>query len=125
MPRDTQIDPAPHRTDLAAIMFLCLCAAIWIGIQLPRPRITFADNPPADKQRVQIARERINPNTASVTSMLRLYKIGPARAKAIVEYRSSHGPNPFKTADDLTKVHGIGSGIVNGIAGEFSLPRAD
>ena len=125
MPRATQIDPAPHRTDLAAILFLCLCASVWIGIQLPRPRITFADNPPSDSQRVQIAHERIDPNTASAASMLRLRGIGPARAKAIIEYRITHGPNAFKTAEDLTKIRGIGPGIVHGIASELSLPRGD
>ncbi|MEL7537600.1 MAG: helix-hairpin-helix domain-containing protein [Pseudomonadota bacterium] len=37
--------------------------------------------------------------------------VGAAKAAAIVEYRRSHGP--FKTADDLSKVDGIGKAIVD------------
>ena len=36
--------------------------------------------------------------------------VGPAKAKAIVEYREKHGP--FKTADDLSLVKGIGDRTV-------------
>ncbi len=37
--------------------------------------------------------------------------IGPAKAKAIVEYRSKHGP--FKSPDDLSLVKGIGGRTVD------------
>jgi competence protein ComEA len=33
--------------------------------------------------------------------------IGPSRAKAIVEYREKNGP--YKSADDLSKIKGIGA----------------
>jgi competence protein ComEA len=36
--------------------------------------------------------------------------IGPSKAKAIVEYREKNGG--FKTADDLSKVKGIGSKMI-------------
>jgi competence protein ComEA len=36
--------------------------------------------------------------------------IGPARAQAIVEYREKHGA--FKSADDLTKIKGVGAKVI-------------
>lgn len=40
-----------------------------------------------------------------------LEDIGPSRAKAIVEYREKHGA--FKSADDLSKIKGIGSKAID------------
>ena len=37
--------------------------------------------------------------------------VGVSRARAIVEYRETHGP--FKTVDDLVMVEGIGAKIVS------------
>jgi len=126
MPGDPQLDVRLRRSDLAGIIVLCLCAAVWVTVRLNGPRITFADNPPADAQRLRAAEERIDPNTASVASMLRLRGIGPARAGAIVEYRNSRGTNAFEAADDLAEIRGIGPGTVRRIAGELSLPlRSD
>jgi competence protein ComEA len=46
-------------------------------------------------------------NTADAKTLQTLDGVGPAKAQAIVEYRQANGP--FKTADDLGKVQGIGS----------------
>jgi len=56
---------------------------------------------------------RINPNDASVASMVRLAGIGPARATAIAAYRDSFGEKDgqggaFRDCSDLQKVYGIG-----------------
>jgi len=40
-----------------------------------------------------------------------LQGVGDARAEAIVEYRSQHGP--FGSIDELVQVQGIGSGIID------------
>lgn len=45
-------------------------------------------------------------NTATEQELSELDGIGPAKAKAIVAYRKANGP--FKTAEDLMKVSGIG-----------------
>jgi competence protein ComEA len=49
---------------------------------------------------------RVNINTADEATLTSLKGIGPAKAKAITQYRQEHGP--FKTVDDLKKVSGIG-----------------
>lgn len=49
----------------------------------------------------------VNINTADAETLKNeLAGVGPTRAKAIVEYRKKHGP--FKKAEDLLKVKGIG-----------------
>lgn len=44
-------------------------------------------------------------NAANEQELDAIKGIGPAKAKAIVEYRKANGP--FKSVDDLTKVKGI------------------
>ena len=73
--------------------------------------------------RADAARQRIDPNTATVASLRRLPGIGPAKASAIVAYRGAH-PAPFRTAEDLTHVSGIGPGTVARIAKYLTVPPA-
>ena len=49
----------------------------------------------------------IDINRAGVTELMRLPGVGRSRAEAIVAYR---GQNPFKQADEIVKVKGIGAG---------------
>lgn len=53
---------------------------------------------------------KINPNNASVASLIRLPGIGRVRAAAIVEYRSAMtgSTKAFSDCPDLQKVKGIG-----------------
>ena len=54
----------------------------------------------------------VNVNTADAGTLAReLDGIGPAKAQAIVEYRQKNGP--FRTADDLLKVQGIGPKVLD------------
>ena len=53
----------------------------------------------------------VNVNTASATEIAEaLVGVGQSKAEAIVAYRKEHGP--FKTADDLVLVKGIGEKTV-------------
>ncbi len=53
----------------------------------------------------------VNVNTADAATLARELKgVGPKLADAIVEYRQKHGP--FKSADELTLVKGIGAAAV-------------
>lgn len=54
----------------------------------------------------------VNINTADAETMAaELNGVGLAKAKAIVEYRTKHGP--FRSADDLSLVKGIGERTVD------------
>ena len=53
----------------------------------------------------------VNINTASAAEIGGLKGIGDAKAKGIVEYREKNGP--FKSVDDLRKVHGIGDKLLD------------
>ena len=52
----------------------------------------------------------ININTATQSELETLQGIGPAKAKAIIEYRKEQGP--FASKDDLVNVDGVGSGTL-------------
>lgn len=52
----------------------------------------------------------IDVNTADAKALETLNGVGPAKAAAIVDYRSKNGP--FKSVEDLEKVPGIGSATI-------------
>mgnify|MGYP002351101354 CR=1 FL=1 len=53
----------------------------------------------------------VNINTADATALAaNLHGVGPAKARAIVEHRQANGP--FKSADQLAAVKGIGLATV-------------
>jgi competence protein ComEA len=54
----------------------------------------------------------VNINTASASELDKaLNGVGPARAKAIVDYREKNGP--FKSADQLALVDGISQAVID------------
>jgi competence ComEA-like helix-hairpin-helix protein len=64
--------------------------------------------------------DKVNPNDASLPSLARLPGIGPARARAIVSYRSQviergGGGPAFSCAEDLRRIAGIGPATVEAI----------
>jgi competence protein ComEA len=50
--------------------------------------------------------EKVNINTATATELTQLKGIGTKYAERIIQYREEHGP--FSSAEDMTKVPGIG-----------------
>lgn len=63
-------------------------------------------------------RSKINVNTATQEELEGLPSIGPAKAKAIVEYRTKNGP--FQSPEDLLKVPGIGEKTLEKLRGEIT-----
>lgn len=61
---------------------------------------------PALPARAAEAGKRVNINTADATQLALLPRIGPSVAQKIVAFRKENGP--FKAADDLLLVPGIG-----------------
>ena len=58
-----------------------------------------------------LATEKVNINTADAAALDRvLVGVGPSKAAAIVEYRKATGP--FKSAEELAMVKGIGLSTV-------------
>ncbi len=54
----------------------------------------------------------VNINKADAKTLAKeLDGVGPAKAEAIIKYRTEKGP--FKTADDITKVEGVGKAILD------------
>ncbi|OGD66977.1 hypothetical protein A3F08_00190 [Candidatus Berkelbacteria bacterium RIFCSPHIGHO2_12_FULL_36_9] len=63
--------------------------------------------------------EKININTASVDELDSLSGIGPAKARAIIDYRNSH--KGFKSTSELRNVKGIGESIYSQIKDQISI----
>ena len=53
--------------------------------------------------------EKVNINAADVKTLMTLTGVGRKVAEKIVEYRDSHGP--FKKAEEIRKVEGVGNGV--------------
>ena len=64
----------------------------------------------------------VNLNTASQAELETLNGIGPAKAKAILEYRTKHGA--FKSVDDLKNVSGFGDKTVEKLRKEVVVGSA-
>ncbi|MGH7350676.1 MAG: ComEA family DNA-binding protein [Candidatus Rokuibacteriota bacterium] len=60
---------------------------------------------------------KVNINEASKTELMKLSGVGPGGAQKIIDYRAAHGP--FKAAQDLKKVDGLGKGVIEKNAGRI------
>ena len=61
----------------------------------------------------------VNINTASQAELQTINGIGPAKAQAIIDYRTKSGP--FKSVDDLDNVNGFGKKSVDKIRNNISV----
>jgi len=93
------------RRHLVALTALCVAAAGGLAWRCAQRRARLGDEIAVRDDRVRMAAERIDPNTATVASLRRLPGIGPTKAQAIVAERRKRR---FCRTDDLTRVHGIG-----------------
>ena len=59
---------------------------------------------------VATGEQKVNINTADVSTLTRLKGVGPQLAKRIAAFRKSNGP--FAKAEDLMQVKGVGEKIV-------------
>lgn len=67
----------------------------------------------------QLAVAAVNLNTATKDELVALSGIGPARAQAILDYRSQHGG--FKSVDELKDVKGIGARRFEKLKADFTV----
>ncbi len=61
----------------------------------------------------------VNINTASQSELEAVKGLGPAKAKAIIEYREANGN--FKHLDELDHVKGFGRASIDKLKGELSV----
>jgi competence protein ComEA len=71
------------------------------------------------KVKVESKEGKVNINEASRTELMKLGGVGAGSAQKIIEYRAAHGP--FKKAQDLEKVDGIGKGVIEKNAGRITV----
>jgi competence ComEA-like helix-hairpin-helix protein len=73
--------------------------------------------------------ERINPNTAAASSLVRLPRIGWSKAQAVVMYRERHlavtpATPAFRSPGDLTRIPGFGPRTVESISAWLDFGQA-
>lgn len=115
-----RLDLAWRRPALGALIVACSLAAILLVGRAASGRFALGAGIATDAARVAAAREKINPNTATVASLRRCPHLGPVRAQAIVAYRAGREAPAFAAPGDLERVKGIGPGTVRRIAPHLS-----
>lgn len=80
-------------------------SAVTISVQRSEaPEEAVSQNPPSPESSIQTP---VNINTATVKDLCALPGIGEKLAERIIEYREKNGP--FKNADEIMSVSGIGA----------------
>lgn len=111
---------------MAALLVLCVASAAGALVAMAGPRHEGSGgSAPLDFARIRAADEKIDPNTATAASLLRLPRLGPARTEAILRYRHTHGPGAFRRATDLQQVRGIGPATLEQLLPHLFFPPAD
>ena len=81
--------------NLRKVLVVVLCMGILLG------SVSLVQAPAQTKNK-----KKVNINTASLSELQTLPRIGPKVAQRIINYRKEHGP--FKRVEDIMKVRGIG-----------------
>ena len=90
----------------------------WLGVLMVAVWCLSGGASAADEKPAKAKVEgKVNINEASKTELMKLAGVGPGGAQKIIDYRDAHGP--FKKAQDLEKVDGIGKGVIERNAGRI------
>lgn len=115
-------EDARRQTEQCLGLVVGVCLGVSVALCLVPGVLTRSDRPSVHLE------SRINPNTASVGSLIRLPGIGLTRAQAIIAYRDGFSElwsdeAAFKSPGDLQQIRGIGPKTVEGLAPWVRLDR--
>lgn len=114
-----------HQIGLAMLTF---CLLVFLAVQLWRHPVRLGSAVKLSHLRHSVLERRIDLNTATWASVVRLPDVGPGRADRILEYRSRQlklhpGTIVFRSVQDLRKVPGIGKKISRELLPFLVFPR--
>ena len=96
---------------VVAVALWCVAGGVAVGEEKDKERPV--------RVKVDAKDVKVNINEASKTELMKLAGVGPGGAQKIIEYREAHGP--FKKAQELEKVDGIGKGVLEKNAGRITV----
>ena len=99
---------------VVAVALWCVAGGVAVGEEKEKEH---KDRPVRVK--VDAKDVKVNINEASKTELMKLAGVGAGSAQKIIEYREAHGP--FKKAQDLEKVDGVGKGVLEKNSGRITV----
>ncbi len=99
---------------VVAVALWCVAGGVAVGDEKEKEH---KDRPVRVK--VDAKDVKVNINEATKTELMKLAGVGAGSAQKIIEYREAHGP--FKKAQDLEKVDGIGKGVLEKNSGRITV----
>ena len=96
---------------MVAVALWCVAGGVAVGEEKDKERPV--------RVKVDAKDVKVNINEASKTELMKLAGVGAGSAQKIIEYREAHGP--FKKAQDLEKVDGVGKGVLEKNSGRITV----
>jgi len=96
---------------VVAVALWCVAGGVAVGEEKDKERPV--------RVKVDAKDVKVNINEASKTELMKLDGVGAGSAQKIIEYREAHGP--FKKAQDLEKVDGVGKGVLEKNSGRITV----
>jgi len=96
---------------VVAVALWCVAGGVAVGEEKDKERPV--------RVKVDAKDVKVNINEATKTELMKLAGVGAGSAQKIIEYREAHGP--FKKAQDLEKVDGVGKGVLEKKSGRITV----
>ncbi|HEY1127450.1 MAG TPA: helix-hairpin-helix domain-containing protein [Actinomycetota bacterium] len=96
---------------VVAVALWCVAGGVAVGEEKDKERPV--------RVKVDAKDVKVNINEATKTELMKLAGVGAGSAQKIIEYREAHGP--FKKAQDLEKVDGVGKGVLEKNSGRITV----